>query len=456
MLGFRSRVLIATTLCCVVAVPLLSLTMTITAAGRITRTVIESGLWLQPRDIDECRQRPQGWHKTHLTGAEVSAADVRAVLAGTRDVGLPVSLLVRLQEDQQNGMHHDPWGGRGGVAFRRVADSGPCSLFVARWSRPPKLSRNLITIVIVGAAVAIGLAVGLAVVVAIRPLVARLQTVRRAASAVGDDQRYQLLVDRHHDDIGAIAHALDGAHRRMVEDAHRLEARGRALECHLENIAHDLKTPIASLQMALDRAISHNQSPAVAPLLSLSLQDIMYIAGLVENLRIATRFEHEMASSLEHARVELGQLIERVCTRFALLGEQKRIEVTASRPDEPVLCGCDPSMAEQAVANLVHNALTYGHEGGHIAVLVERKGARFSLTVVDDGPGVPEGELPALVRRTFRSDEARRRDPRGGGLGLAITRAVCERAGWSFALSREQPHGLRATISGVCLASMPS
>jgi signal transduction histidine kinase len=107
-------------------------------------------------------------------------------------------------------------------------------------------------------------------------------------------------------------------------------------------------------------------------------------------------------------------------------------------------------MAEQALANLVHNAVAHGDPGGHVAILLEETASKetFTLTVVDDGPGVPPADLPKIGDRTFRTDEARRRDPKGGGLGLAITQEVCSRAGWIMTLAAEEPRGLRATIEG--------
>jgi signal transduction histidine kinase len=87
--------------------------------------------------------------------------------------------------------------------------------------------------------------------------------------------------------------------------------------------------------------------------------------------------------------------------------------------------------------------------GGHVAVVLRTLASDgFELAVLDDGPGVPPEELPRLGERTFRSDVARRRDGRFGGLGLAITREVSARCGWELAFAREEPRGLRVTIRG--------
>src|SRR5262249_40229156 len=108
----------------------------------------------------------------------------------------------------------------------------------------------------------------------------------------------------------------------------------------------------------------------------------------------------------------------------------------------------DPIAIEQAIANVIENAVTHNLADGHVAVLLEGAGGGFQLTVVDDGPGGGPIELPPPGGRTLPSDPARRRDARGRGLGLAITTEVCARLGWALAFAREEPAGLRVTIRG--------
>ena len=68
--------------------------------------------------------------------------------------------------------------------------------------------------------------------------------------------------------------------------------------------------------------------------------------------------------------------------------------------------------------------------------------------VLDDGPGVLPEQLESLAARTFRTDEARSRNPAGDGLGLAIVHAVCQRYGWSLSFDTVEPQGLRVEITG--------
>ena len=80
----------------------------------------------------------------------------------------------------------------------------------------------------------------------------------------------------------------------------------------------------------------------------------------------------------------------------------------------------DHTLLEQALGNLVDNAVRYNRPGGHVAVLVDRRGDDFVLSVEDDGPGVSGGDLARLTMRWFRGSDARTRRHGGKGLGLAI------------------------------------
>jgi len=108
------------------------------------------------------------------------------------------------------------------------------------------------------------------------------------------------------------------------------------------------------------------------------------------------------------------------------------------------------TLFEQAVSNVVGNAVRYNRAGGHVAVILEAAGeTEFSLRVVDDGPGVPDDQLARLAEREFRSDEARRRNPEGMGLGLDIARRVAAFHRISLTFKRSEYGGLEVEFQGI-------
>jgi len=234
----------------------------------------------------------------------------------------------------------------------------------------------------------------------------------------------------------------------LVRPIERIERRSIELQRHLADVAHDLRTHISSLHIAIEQAIDANEDTDVGKLLSGAMGDAVYLAALTSNLRLASVMREGWEPSASGVDVDLSEVVDRVVTRARFFAKRKGIALDSAVPDGATRAGCDPVAAEQAISNVVENAVTHGEQGQHVAVLLERSGPGFVLTVVDDGPGVPEAELPRLGERTFRSDEARQRDPRGSGLGLAITSEVCARCGWTLAFGREEPRGLRVTIRG--------
>jgi signal transduction histidine kinase len=234
----------------------------------------------------------------------------------------------------------------------------------------------------------------------------------------------------------------------LVRPLERVESRRVELQRHLADVSHDLKTPISSLHLALEQALEESREPELRPLLSSAMNDAVYLAALTANLRLASELREGWSPGGQGAAVDLTDVATRVVTRARFFAKQRGLTIEVAVPDNPTPAGCDPLAAEQALSNVVENAITHGEPGGHVAVVLEASASAFTLTVADDGPGLAPAELPRLGERTFRSDAARQRDPRGSGLGLAITHEVCDRCGWTLRFEPQEPHGLRVTIQG--------
>jgi signal transduction histidine kinase len=192
----------------------------------------------------------------------------------------------------------------------------------------------------------------------------------------------------------------------------------------------------------------------LAELVTAAIRDTVYLGALVGNLRLAAALE-EGFSPRKTPGVPLLEVVERATSRLSLLAARRGVELAVALPDRPVYVDADPLAAEQALSNVVENAVVHGAQGGHVSVLVREDGEQFEIRVMDDGPGVLEGDLPRLGERTFRTDVARRRDGRGQGLGLAITREVCRHFGWTIAFERMEPEGLSVSLRGPRSQAVP-
>jgi signal transduction histidine kinase len=169
------------------------------------------------------------------------------------------------------------------------------------------------------------------------------------------------------------------------------------------------------------------------------------MASLLRNLATATTLD-ESSAPIVFSPVDLSALVERVVARHRPISRASGVELNLAVPDPPLVAPSDHTLLEQALSNLVDNAIRYNHAGGHVAVLLDRAGDGFVLSVTDDGPGVTDEELAHLTTRWFRGSEARTRRPDGHGLGLAITAEAVKRLGLSLSFSRPGETGLRAEI----------
>ncbi len=451
--GIPRRVFLAAALCAGLGVALTSVTQSQLFVSQVLRRI--SALLPSADRIERrvCERDPVAYTRGSDNGVRIDVYDAVTLAPAAADA-LPIdeSLLSRLDAGEPTPTRlywFQLWGGAG---LRRMADSGPCGLVMMRWQNTGEERLTMLLATFLFITLVLAATVFFLSLYAIRPMALRLARLRSAAHRVGVEAGYASAGDAETDDIGQLSALLDGAHRRIIADADAMTQRQRALERHLGAVAHDLRTPLASLQMTLEHISAAGVAAGLpaepAALVRNALADVVYMAALTENLHLASQLVDGADPLRGDLRVELGALVDQVARRFGMLGRLREIEVHGGRPDTVVTARCNPAMAEQALANLVHNAVAHGEPGGHVAVLLSTGAGGFVLTVVDDGPGVPPVDLPRLTEPTFRSDEARRRDPRGSGLGLTISNEVCRRAGWSMTLTAEQPRGLRATITG--------
>ncbi len=450
--GLTWRIVAASVLCGLVG---LAASLLIVGPRTIETARLVSGpvlLALAHHERARCEADPSRWSLVLDGGAEAYAFDavtlrsqnraappIDDVLVGTlRSAAGELPIAFRAQ-----GFTRD------GALLMRMNAAGPCALVQAHWSR--QRVRMGVTYAVLASMVAIiGSAVGLALIGVMRPLTRRILRLRQAADTIGAASGFARVIDPRRDELSELADRIAAAHERIRSDARALEQRERELRTFVADISHDLRTPLSSLHVALEQALDACGEPAVAELLGLALDDAVYISGLTTNLRLASLLREGWDPVRESPRVDLTATIERVVARERIFARHRGITLEVGVPDAPVFVECNPIAAEQAITNIVENAVAHGDAGGRVAAVLDVTQDAFRVTVLDDGPGVPPRELPRLGERAFRSDAARRRDPRGSGLGLAITREVADRCGWTLSFSAVEPRGLRVEIAGAC------
>jgi signal transduction histidine kinase len=290
-----------------------------------------------------------------------------------------------------------------------------------------------------------GLLVPLVVGVAMGGPVSRLRALASAVRASAA-RRYRARTGLDGDDeIGLVARAFDEVVEELGVHIGKVEHREQVLRDFVADTTHDLMTPLSVLQGELAALGALAQGPEGAVALSRAAREAQYLSSLVHNLATAARLDTEAVSVHD---LDLASLVERVVERHQPLAQRTSVSLACGVPADGLPLRGEAVLIEQAIGNLVHNALRYNRPQGHVAVTLDREGPQFVLRVRDDGPGLAPEQLPHLGQRHWRGPEARTRDPAGQGLGLAIARRVFERHDWSFSASSPPEGGLVIEVRG--------
>lgn len=320
----------------------------------------------------------------------------------------------------------------------QVVDGGPCAILVVQ--RPAQLLRIPLWPSLLIAALAVLIAV-----LAAGPLVRRIRRLTESVRRAGETGTLE--IDPRNDEIGELSRALSGDRERLRDKMDALRARDESLTAFVANTTHDVMIPLTVLQghlVKLRDRLDEGSGPRATT--ELALEEADYLGALMRNLGIAARLDAG-DRPLEKTEVDLVSVVERVVARHAPIAKQTSVSLEHAVP-ESARVEADLTLMEQLVSNLVHNAVRYNDAGGHVAVVLELEAARFRVRVLDDGPGVPDGDLARLGERRFRGDAARTRQTKGSGLGLAIARDVAERHGFSLTFEHNEPRGLVVTLEG--------
>lgn len=238
---------------------------------------------------------------------------------------------------------------------------------------------------------------------------------------------------RRHDETAELVRDFD----RMAERLQTLVDAQRRL---LTDISHELRSPLARLNVALELARQRSGADANSALDRID-RETARLNEMIQRLLTLVRLEGG-DDSLEKSPVSLKQLIQEIAKDAAFEAQSRHCQVELEIVADCVVIG-SPSLLHSAIENVVRNAIRYTEEGTSVQIRLESEqgptGREAVVRVTDAGPGVPEHALDKLFRPFYRIDDARGRQTGGVGLGLAITaRAVSLHGGKVQALNRPE------------------
>ena len=214
-----------------------------------------------------------------------------------------------------------------------------------------------------------------------------------------------------------------------LNDITRLVRLNRARRDMVANISHELRTPIANIRLIIDSLFHDVDKPKRKASIA-SLRDIARetdsLLWLVQEMSDLSMIESGQAI-VRLVEVPLLELVDEAIERMIEQGIQKDINLVRHVPERLQVL-CDRDLAKRVVINLIHNALKWSPKNETITVNAASEGDYVTISVLDNGPGVPEDEVDRIFERFYQMDESRS-GGEGTGLGLAICRHIVEAHG---------------------------
>lgn len=215
----------------------------------------------------------------------------------------------------------------------------------------------------------------------------------------------------------------------------RIDVGYRRLQEFSGDLAHEMRTPVATLLGRSQVALSHTRTVAdLQEVLEGNVDELERLSRLISDMLFIARADHN-ENPLQRDHMELAQEAQRVADYLSLIAEERgvTVEVTGT-----AVVMADRLLVERAITNLVSNAIRHAFADSIVRVVIAAEGGTATLAVTNQGEGIAPAHLERIFDRFYRIDSARARLDGGNGLGLAIVRSIMSAHG-GLATVHSQP-----------------
>ena len=257
--------------------------------------------------------------------------------------------------------------------------------------------------------------------------------------ARGDlDTRVAFAMNGRRDELADLGVAFDQMAQQLQQ---HIEAQKRLLH----DVSHELRSPLARLQIAI--GIAHQTPSAIQDSLARIETESERLDALIGELLTLSRLESTQAT-LNLRSIDISELVASIVddASYELAESTKSIDFS---PSAPVMTTIDETVLGRAIENIVRNAIKFTAEGSRVHVTLDQQLDHIRLQVVDAGPGMANADLAHMFEPFYRSETSTLKEHarNGYGLGLAIAQQATKMHGGTLTAENIQPHGLSMTLT---------
>ena len=268
----------------------------------------------------------------------------------------------------------------------------------------------------------------------LRPVDQMIETIHQITA---ENLKLRLTIPGSNDEIESLAKTFN----QMIA---RLDEAFTTQRQFMEDISHELKTPLSVLKGELEVTLKRIRSAQeYETTLHSSLEEVNHLVGMVENLLTLARFDAK-TTTLQAVSLDLNLLIKDTVEAIQVLAVQKNITLQFNSAHTVDILA-DKHQLKRLILNILDNAIKYTPPGGKISIDLRQQKDSTDIDIIDSGIGIPEKELPFIFDRFYRVDKSR--SSIGFGLGLSIAQSIAMAHGGKIYAKANSPRGTIFTIS---------
>lgn len=243
------------------------------------------------------------------------------------------------------------------------------------------------------------------------------------------------------DELGEIAERIIKMYKRIQTTRREQDILKRQLT---QNIAHELKTPVASIQGYLETILDnpHISEEMKEQFLQRCYAQSERLTSLLRDISTLNRLD-DGSDMIDFEAVDITQMVREIARETALERESHQMTFENLLPDQHIIVKGNRSLLYSVFRNLTDNAIAYAGEGRKITLSAKEQGNKWHFIFCDNGQGVPAEHLSRLFERFYRVDKGRSRKMGGTGLGLAIVKNAVLLHGGTIRVSSQLEGGLK-------------